>query len=405
MLNRTAQLGLKIEGTEGVEETLAASDYSGERKSTSNRFSTSRYARATERPSLSKRPEIAGARTKNIRWEEELVGGGAATAAPWHTTIRGMGFASTGLKVIDLGTVTNGPFKVGQIIGNHATFGSATKTGRVAKYVAGTPGKLYYMPITGTFADSDTVYNYASSQGSAPVDSTPANAGYAFNPMTETAAATPPSVTVERRLGGLRHTIIGARGTGGLTLRHNEPALINADFQGCPVFDTDGVSPRTGAVVTSVPDVGAAPRVTKGISVIVRTSGGDFLGTLTMVGINFNNSLAPRPTINSNDCASSGYKPVRITDREPTAEIDPEMVLPADGYDIIEYINSGATVELIAELGAVTDTNGCIVIWAGAAQHRGDLEPGDRDGITTSPATLLLTGGNDDELFIFHIFG
>lgn len=404
MLNRSAQIGLKVEGTEGTEETLLAAHYSGNRKESSNRLTRTEYERDLQRSSLTRLGVLPGPRLQNINFTEEIVGGAASTAAPWHTTLAALGFAGVGLKVVTAATITDGPFKTGQIVGNHATQGSATKTAVFVKQIAGSPNKLVYMLLTGSdFSSADTMYNYATTQTSASLSGSAAAAaaGYGFRPVSETDSVVPSSVTAERRLGGLRHTIVGARATGGLTIKHGEPLLLRCELQGCPVLDSGG-APRTGSPVASVPSVGAAPVVGKGVPFILRDDA-DYKPICTMLDVRIENALAGRPTINDHDFVSSGYLATRITGRKISASIDPEMVLPAT-FDAVGLLHSGSTLEMLLEVGGTTQTNGLVIVHAGAAQHVGDFEPGDRDGVTTAPVTLDFTGTADDEFSIFHVF-
>lgn len=403
ILKRTAQIGLKIEATEGTEETLTAAEFAGERKDTDHKTTPDNYERGIERASLTNRGVLKGSRLGTIMYTEELVGGGASTAAPWHTTLRAMGFAVTGAKVASIGTVTNGPFKTGQIVGDNIAQGSATKLARVIKQIT---GKIIFMPITGTFANADTMYAYNSPQTSVTLSSTLSAAGYSFTPLSENDASAPPSVTVERRNGGLRQTLVGARSKGGLSITRNQPLLLKAEFQGCPVFsgNDDTVTWRTGAPITGIATVGAKPKVVKGIPLKMRTSTADYTPIATSLEINIDNTLAARPTMADNDMVNSGNMATRISDRKVNTTLDPEKVKPVDGFDFMNYILSNKTFEILAEVGGVAETNGLTIVHAPAVQITGDESEADRDGITTLPVNVALTGDNDDEIFIHHVF-
>ncbi len=398
MLKRTAQIGIKVEASEGVEETLVAADYSGNRKDTSSGVEVNTYARGIEKASLTELAELKGQRTGKVSITDEVVGGGAATAAPFHTTLRALGFTPTQVKSVAAGAPSGGTFRCGQVVGNHATQGSATKTGIFIKY---TNSKIYYVPTVGTFANAETMYNYASPQVSSLLGGTPANAGFRFKPISETDSVLPDSVTVERRVGGQRHTRIGARGTGGISIKLGEPLLIRAEFQGCPVFDTNGKTPRAGAVVTSVPAVGASPKVAKGTALVLRQGATDYRPVMTALDIAINNTLAPRPTINDDDTAGSGYKPTRISGREITASIDPEHVLPA-AFDFDGFAVSDDVFEIYHELGLPADTNGMFITHGPAVQITQHAE-GERDGVITRPVPVKFTGFDDDEIVFYHL--
>lgn len=407
MLTRVKQTGRKIEGTEGVEETLNAAEFAGNFKESAYTSDITEYERELQRATLTPQPVLKGHRTGKRSFMEELVGGTASAAAPWHTDLRAMGFATFGLKVISLDTVTQGPFRVGQRIGNNATEGSATVTGVVVKQIAGSPVRLVYRPLVGAFNDTHTIYNYGvSPQASAPVlsASSPANAGFGFVPLSEADGVLPPSATVEERFGGYRYTIIGARATGGLSLRMSEPALLRCEYQGAPVYDSANPGrPRTGAVVTGIQAFATAPRVVKGIPLELRDGSTAYTPILTELPIELNNTLAPRATIANNDLADSGYLATRITGRRLTANLDPEKVV-AGTFDYDALMNLGRPFSLSAEVGAFNDANGLLVLHAPAVQPTGSLQHGDRDGQVTQPHEVLFTGDMDDELQVYHVF-
>lgn len=405
MLNRTQQFGLKKEAVESSEETLAAADYSFNFSEPGQSLVIDRYARNLTRPTLTPLQSIPGSRLKKINVIVELVGGGAATEATWHRILEVCGFSKTQIKVVTAVTVTNGPFKCGQTIGNNAVLGSATKTGIFVEQIAGSPNKLVYMPLTGTFADTDTMYNYVSPQTSASLagSAAPANAGYRFSPMTESDSAVPPSATAEIRLGGLRHTLVGGRGTGSLKFERNKCALLTFEVTGMPVFDTDGITPRAGAIVANVPALGNAPKLANGIPIVIRDGSTDYKPVLTMVDFKFNVTVTGRETANDDAVLGSGFKGVRQTDRKMQASMDPEMVLPAS-YNVVGLIVGGATTEILAKIGGAGEANGLVIAHAPKGQHVSDFSPGDRGGITTAPVDIDLSGDSDDEMSISHVF-
>lgn len=403
ILKRTAQIGLKVEATEGTEEALTAAEFAGERKDTDHKNTVDNYERGIERGALTSRGVLKGSRLGTIMFTDELVGGGASTVAPWHTALKAQGFTATGAKVASIGTITNGPFKTGQLVGDNAAQGSATKFARVIKQLS---GKIVFMPITGTFASGDTMYAYNSPQTSGTLSSTLTAAGYSFTPLSENVSSSPPSVTAERRNGGVRQTIVGARGKGGLTLTRNQPALLKTELQGCPVFSaTDGTDTwRTGSPITGIAAVGAAPKVVKSIPLIMRTAAADYTPIATSLEINFDNTLAARPTMANNDLVNSGHMATRIGGRNFNATLDPEKIKPADGFDFMNFILTNKTFEILSEIGGVAETNGLVIVHAPAAQFTGDESEAERDGITTLPVNVSLTGDQDDEIFIHHIF-
>lgn len=402
MLTRTGQIGFKIQASPGVEEVLAAADYAGRFSEVTHRLEAAEYSRENINPALSAQGLLKGSRMQEIHFTQEWVGGSATTHAPAAVALQGLGFTPTQLKSIAVGATTGGSFRIGQKIGNNAVEGSATKTGIFVKFVAGSPNRVWYVPVTGTFASADTIYNYASPQVSATASANPIDGGFRYAPISETSAAAPPVLTVERRIGGERHTITDARGTGGLTLRRDEPLKLRAEFKGVGVFDANG-DPRTGAFVGSVPVVGVAPVMAKSIPVVIRQGVNDVKLTMTELPISIDNQVELDPTLNDNDFAGSGYREAMITGRRITVTMDPKRVL-ASVFGLQALLLSGAAFELIAEVGAVMHGNGLLIAHAPAVQISGGLDPGDRNGQLTSPFTMLATGLSDDEFFLYQCF-
>ena len=397
-LDRITQTGLKVEASEGTPETLSAADFSGNRTSDDHTYNVGEYERGLKKGVLTVDPVVKAARSLTISWEEELVGVAAAIAAdvPWLRSLKGMGFTASQLKVVDISSITNGPFKCGQRIGNNATEGSATVTGTAVAQIG--TSKLVYLPGTGSFSSGNTVYNYGQvSQGSATIGSAPSNAGQCLRPISETASTTPPAFTVERRMGGVRHTAAAARGKGSLAMRMNEVPKLSCEYMGCPDLDSNG-EPNTQALASNVPAVGVAPLPCKGMPFSV--SG--FTPVLSQLEIAIENTLAMRGTIADNDVRSSGYIGCRITERKITATIDPEMDLSGT-LKVERKTVTGETFELTVQHGSASHGNGLTVIYCPAAQLTGDQSPEARDGISTTPLSMLFTGPADQEISIYHV--
>lgn len=404
MLNRNSQVGLKIENTEGTEQTLSAADFRGNRKETSHRYQRGEYDRELERGTLTKQPMLPSTSLLNISWTEELVGGGPAVEAPWHKTIQALGFEALALYK-GTGTASSSTLRVGELCGDGATLGASSKVGRVA-HAAG--NAVYFVMLTGApFTDEDVITGFASAE-TLTLTAEAAAAGFGFRPQSETDAGLSPSVTVERRLGGQRHTLVGGRGTGGFALRHGQPVLINAEVTGVPIFDSgETLTPRTGSALSPEP-IPAPPAVVKGVPFGLTPSGSaEYSPVATELAVSLNNTITPRPSIAQGSLGGnyeSGYLSTRITDRDLTATLDPEHVLAAAGFDFIGQLHLGNVFTFRVQVGGVATPNGLVVIYAPAVQLTGDHEPGDREGVTTAPLNLKFTGDQDDELWVFHCF-
>lgn len=406
MLNRTAQIGSKVESAEGTEEALTAAEFQGKIKETNHKYATGEYDREIEQGSLSKSPNLKGSNSLMISITEELVGGAASTVAPWHTRMRALGFEQLGVLLFDT-TSPSGSIVTGEIVTDTADPASATKRGRV---LATDTNKLYIVSLEGAaFADTETIYGQGAGGGNVDISGAGAAAGYAFLPVSENSAQISDSITHERRLGGQKHTLVGGRGTGGLSFRWDEPALLSSEITGVPLFDVTGGArtPKAGSELAVTP-LTDPPAVCKGIGLGFREAGGSvFTPIATELVLTFGNTVEQRQTIGAGLGSNyeSGYLASRITDREITATVDPEHILPAGGFDFIDAMQRGETFELSAMLGLPSDANGAISVFAPAAQLTGEYEPGDRNGITTSPLNVRLTGNDDDELVIGHLFG
>lgn len=409
MLTRLSQIGIKIEGTEGTEETLGAPEFSGNRKEHAHTSDITEYERGLTRATLTPKPNLKAQFTGGVSFIEELVGGAAATPPPWDATLRGMGFTRADLKYVEVGgpAMNTDQLRIGQTLGNNATQGSATATGIFVGYKTGSPDRVVYLPVTGAFTASDSVYNYTVTQFSAEVNSSPAAAGYAYTPLTETTSSAPPSVTVERRFNTERHTRIGARGKGELSLRMGEPALLRVEYMGAPVYDSANPGrPRVAAAQSGLTAYSTPPKVTRGIPLSLVDGATEYTPVLTELVLGIDNTLAPRPTITSAQLADSGYMATRISDRKLTVRIDPEHLLPtvSGAVDFYAMLNTLKVFEVRTSIGTLTDVNGMIAVWAPAAQRVGNLESGDRDGIVTIPGEHLLTGDDDNCLYIFAAY-
>lgn len=409
MLTREGQIGIKVEAAEGTEEVLVAADFAGNRKDGGHTYTPGVYERGLERGTLTKQTALAGEQLGTVRWTEECVGGAIATSPKWHEAVMGAGHAkdSTTLKYIEVINVT-GTWLPGDTFGDAATLGTATHTGMVVYMEPATsvPRRLWYKPLLGVFTDGQDVWNYARAGAEADVDSAPAAGGWRMSPKSERDGSKPASCTVQRRLGGQIHVIVGARGTMSWTARQTEPLLLSFEYKGPQVFaDPDTRAPRTGARMANVPVLSGAPRLTQGVrAYIVKADGTAVVTVLTSLECNLNNTLNPVPTINDNDIAGSGYRATEITDRGPTFTINPRHILAADGFDFIAAVCAHTEFRFFFQIGRPTDANGAVVFIARKCCFTGEYSPADTNGSVTNNLTGGMYGDDDDEYEIFHCF-
>jgi hypothetical protein len=405
-LTRAAQQGIKIEATEGTKESLSAADYVGRRKISNHKYTLGNYKRETTRNTLTEEANVkGGSRLLNSSWEEELVGGDASTSCGWHRTLMGMGFSLNPLKVASIGARSGGgDFNVGDLVGNNATKVSATKTAIVVMVITGSPDKVVFMPLTGTFINTDTMYNYATPQISGALSSTLSAAGFGFKPQTEVDGVVPPSATFTKWKAGRIHIGVGGRASGALTMEMDKPIILKADYQGAAAGDAgNSYAPALTASTTGIATLSVQPPLCKGNRIRIKTATGTVTPVLTMLDVSINNTLAPRGTISDTDSESSGYKSVKITGREIMVKMNPENVV-AGNFDSYVQAMSGTTFSIEANAGSVSGPNGLQKFWIPNAQIHESFEEGDRDGIVTDDLDLKCTGDVDDELFVFHVF-
>lgn len=402
---RQVQIGVELESSEGVAETLVAADYALNPKGQASYDpDTQRTDREILRPSLSMNTMVPGHRGLTITGVAELAGGTLVAPPVWHDILQGMGFSKGDVDFIVIGTVTNGPFRAGQIIGNHLTLGSATATGRVLmEHLDGSTRRLFYIPLTGTFGSSGTVANYQSTQASATISAGPADGGFFFAPVSQTSSVTPPSVTAGFNDGEQRWKTAGARASGSMRFAVGETNQIEFSIQGPNVLDLtrNPVGPELGGFVSNVSYPSPPPGVLAIRMAMRYGTGAYFTPTLPEVVLQINNTIAVRPTITDNAIASSGRMPALITAREIGLQIEPEA--DVDNFDIIANDFEAVTFEVGLVTNAPTVSGGAIGCWIPAAHTTGNMSPGDRDGIRTTAPSIRATGNSDDEIIIFHL--
>lgn len=404
ILTRTVQFGMKVQADAGVEEVLAAADYAGKWYEPRYEYQVENEERMPSGPTHAPAIVAKGPRRLMISVAGELRGGAAGTAPVWSRGLRAAGFSETQLKSVALTSIVGTP-QLGEVFGNHASQGSATKTGMVCAIVSGT---IYYLPLTGTFATSDACTFYTSS-ATATVNGTPGNAGYAYRPVTLLDGLSHADLTCEVRNGGQRHTLIDgkcARTT--FAVEQGKVPRVAFEFEGLPVMTGDPPGPRTGAVVEDVPAAGAVSAAVKGISFGVGDPP-EYVPVAPRSEWRIETAVSPRPTIGDDDIASSGFKAPRITDRRCSISFEPELVKESTRAMVADHF-AADTFRAFADVGAASDANGRLILYAPAAQATGNVRTGDRDRIETLPHELLCTDelggdgtGTDGELMVLWL--
>lgn len=399
-LTKVAQGGAKLEGTVGTAEALVAADYAGNFEELDHEYVVQGTERSPRRAVLGSLPDVKGGRQLRITGRVELTGGAAATVPPWWKWLRGMGFNQVQLSVFALGSITNGPFRTGDVIGDNASQASATKTA-VVMAVLGTPNRLVILPLTGTFADTNNVFAYraSGSQPSSTVSGALANAGYGGYPVTDGDGSVHAALTAEHREAGQVHKLTAGRGKGVLSFEMNKPAILGFEVSGCPVVDAVTGEPATGGMVAAVPAAGVAPLACKDCGIQVDT----WTPVFSKIEVQLENELAERDAMGTNAFQSSGYVDTRITGRSLRLMLDPEWELTP--FAIIGRLVVGTVFPLAYTAGSVAHGNGMTSVVAPACQVRA-ARRGDKNGIKTADKEILLTVADllPAELFVGQVF-
>lgn len=157
--------------------------------------------------------------------------------------------------------------------------------------------------------------------------------------------------------------------------------------------------PTPCAPMASIPNLGTQPVLCFQIPCNLA----NYKPILTKLEVKFGNSVTPRPTVTDAALYNSGYLTPRITERRVVVSVDPE-------YEVTQLLNLipktvlGDTFAFDFKQGSPAHPNGMVVVWAPTAQMAGSVRFGERDGLVTHDTDLVLSGTDDDEIFIAHVF-
>lgn len=374
-LTRRKQFAIEEESSEGTPETLVASDVQFEVEDLSSTFENEMNERNPLRASLSPVAMLPGIQRGEITGRVELVGGGTVTTKPpVADVLRACGLAEYPAWTYPTSGIT-GTF----IPGEQITDGGS-KEGRVLGVTA---NNIVGFATSGTnFTSTDTIIG-TTSGAEGTVNSSVVEAGYAYIPDSSDSV---PSFTAGVNHDGVLHRIYGARGTATIEVEGaGRLAYLNFTLSGAASDPVDQPLFTGVTLPTTDPESFLSADL----------AADDTSLCVNRLSLDLGNTVAARQC--SND--ENGILSYRITDRRPTLSIDPEALLEAD-FDFYAKYNAATRFAFRARIGQSQTAR--VRIIAPQAMFTA-LPHGDRDGILTHEAELLLVGDQpeaDDELII-----
>lgn len=376
---RKAQLAIKVEGVEGVAETIAAADVVSEVEDLDWSFTNEMNERNPLRSTYSGVPLVPGMTMGVITGRVELVGGGAAgTKPPADLYLRALGYST----VLTTYSTTLQAGHGDLLPGEKATVDSGTIIRIIEKLADGT---LYYAHVSGLspLSAGDTITGTLSGETADVQAAAPTELNYAYFPNSDA----PESFTVAGYEDGIRMLAYGCRGNGSLQVE-GVGRLLYLQFELSGASD----GPEDAALLTGLTLPSITPQSFLSAGVVVQDGA---LVCIDGVTVDINNTVAARRCAN----AATGIKSYRITDRKPTISISPEAELEAD-VDFWATYNAGDLFSYFARVGSAASKR-CSIL-APQAQYAG-IDRSEREGLRVYDANLRCCGqddAGDDEMWI-----
>ena len=200
-------------------------------------------------------------------------------------------------------------------------------------------------------------------------------------------SSTGEALTLYYYLDGLLHKITGCRGSFSLAdAKVNQYAKLKFEFTGLYA------GPATVVLPAQTPN-STVPPLFRSAAFALDT----YAAVIDGISIEVKNDVAKRADVNS----ATGVLEWFIKDRDVSAKIAPEMVLPAT-KDFWTMWSSGAAYAMTCTIGSVAG-NRCLI--TAPAVQLDKLKYGDRENIVTAELPLVLTpttAGNDEIVFLFN---
>ena len=387
LLNRRQQIAIKTEATEGTMETaLVAADAGFNVFESSFSPDIQQFERSPFRSSIGSLASIAGMRQASLSFTTELIGSNVVeTAPPFGTILKMCGFREfSGLKTIDIGTVTVASFVPGEVLnGNGGTPG----VGVCVKSVA--DGETMYLTESVAFANGEEITG-ATSGAVATTGGTSAltgGQGVYYRPSSEFNDSGEDdylsSATVWVYNDGLLHKLNGCRGNFTLKAEVGQPMMMDIELTGGLNITTDATM-LTGITYPTI-----TPPTFMGTNILsVHGSNAVFVNSLEMTS---GNDLQYRSDPNT----SAGLISSKIVGRAAGGSMDPEGNTIAGGIDWFNSLYDNTEGVLDLTIGSAPKNK--FLISANKAQFS-SVGGGERSGLTTNQVELSFneTNGNDE---------
>lgn len=332
LLTRLRQLGVKVEGTEGTAETITAAEAKLLVWDPKITPTVEYFKRTPAKSSLGMIAGLPGIKTAQLTFSLEMRGSGTATTVPaWDPLLRACGFQqkSGDMVVATIGSPSGGPF----VRGEEVTGGTSSATGRVINRI-NAAGSMLIEVTSGTFtAGGESLTGGTSSATASASAISAADAGIIYTPLS---GATVPSVTLAAHFDGLRHLLVGARGTVNFTAEVGKPMMMEFEFTGVWTSTTDT------ALLTITHETTVPPQLLDAGSVLDA-----FSPCFETISLNVQSEVQPRPCANN----ANGVLSFILTGREPQVGMDPEQTLEAD-HDFMAKYRGGDQVYTECNLGS-----------------------------------------------------
>lgn len=378
LLSRKTQIGVRNETT--TEGTVAVP---GAAHAAFNVFESGytsdieQFERNPFRSSVGTRASIAGVKTGSINYTTELAGSGSATVAPpFGPALESCGFAKATADKLSGGTVSGGPFVVGE-----ALTGSSSFTGTVLAV----DGDVLYIDTSSTHPSTDTIEGGTSGAAMALSGRTLATSvGFVYSTTSTYSLTSAPSSTIDLLNDGVGHRIIGARGNVTFRAQTGQPVQAMFEFTG-PKVATANASLLTGI---DYPTTTPEPLLNALFTV------GGFAAVLDNIEVSTNNDLQVRRSMN----AATGVISTQIVNRAIGGSIDPEMTVVSGAGSHDWFGKLDTNVEGVMKFTVGSAVGNQFKVFGLQTQYTG-ITPGDRNGIATVSVDLALnesTLGDDD---------